>query len=73
MVWASAIAFGYAHIILENIFAMILSTIGGLFFARTYARHHSLAMVSIEHAAYGCLLFTIGLGYYFYGGAVQVH
>ena len=41
---------------------------GGLFFADTYAKTRSLAAVYFEHALYGCYLFTIGLGFYFYHG-----
>jgi hypothetical protein len=31
-----------------------------------YEESHSLLLVSIEHAVFGQLLFTIGLGRYFY-------
>lgn len=71
MIAASALAFGVMHIIFQNWPAVVLSTIGGVFFAHTYERTRSAAAVWFEHALYGCAVFTIGLGVYFYGGAVR--
>lgn len=70
LIAASAAAFGYAHIIMHNWWAVVFSAVGGVFFGRTYARTGSLLAVCIEHALYGCFLFTIGWGWYVYGGAV---
>jgi hypothetical protein len=66
----SSICFGVAHIFLANWIAPVLSTLGGLLFARTYAETSSTILVSIEHALWGNFIFTIGLGWYFYGGAI---
>ena len=71
MIFANAAAFGFAHIIFENALAVILTLAGGFIFARTYERSNSILAVSIEHALYGDLIFTIGLGMYFYHGAVR--
>jgi len=38
-------------------------------FAWRYQQSGSLFTSSLEHALYGCLMFTIGLGEYFYKGA----
>ncbi len=62
----SVLAFGYAHVLFKNPVAVLLSLVGGVFFAWTYHRTHSILLVWIEHALYGCFIFTIGLGYYFY-------
>jgi membrane protease YdiL (CAAX protease family) len=70
MVWASALAFGWAHIILHNWVAVALTIWGGYLFARTYARSGSLAAAWIEHCLYGCGAFTVGMGAYFYAGAI---
>jgi hypothetical protein len=67
---ASGLAFGYAHVIFLNPIAVGLSMAGGLLFAANYARHRSLTLVWLEHALYGCLIFTIGLGRFFFTGAV---
>jgi uncharacterized protein len=65
---ANALAFGFAHIVLHSPVAMIFCTIGGWLFAHTYLRTKSLCAVWIEHALYGCTVFTLGLGFYFYHG-----
>lgn len=70
LVAASAAAFGYAHVIMHNWWAVGFSAVGGVFFGMTYARSRSLLASCIEHALYGCFLFTIGWGWYFYGGSV---
>ncbi len=70
MVLTNAIAFGFVHVVFLNWISVLLCTAGGVMFARTYQRSRSLALVCIEHALYGCMVFTVGLGYYFYHGAV---
>lgn len=71
MVGASTAAFAFAHILFRNPLAIVLTAIGGFLFARTYDRTRSVPVVAIEHTLYGCFLFTIGLGRFFYTGAVQ--
>lgn len=70
MVAASAAAFGFAHIILHNWISIVFAAVGGLLFALTYRRTESLMACCIEHAAYGCFIFTVGWGAYFYGGSL---
>lgn len=67
---ASAIVFAYAHMLFINWVAPVFSFIAGIIFASTYIKTRSLSLVTIEHALYGNSLFLIGLGYYFYSGAV---
>lgn len=70
MIGASALAFGYLHIIFGNAIAVAMTIIGGVLFSITYARSRSVLAASVEHALYGCLVFTVGIGSYFYDGAV---
>lgn len=63
---ASAIAFSFVHIIYDNWWAVGLSFLAGLLFGTTYERTKSLFWVTVEHAIYGCIVFTLGLGSYFY-------
>lgn len=70
MILASAMAFGWVHIVLLNWVAVVFSFVGGLIFANTYSKTRSLAATCLEHALYGCTLFTLGLGYYFYHGHI---
>lgn len=65
----SAVAFSFAHIIFRNPIAVAFTLVGGLLFAWRYAETRSLLTSSFEHALYGCWMFTIGLGQYFYKGA----
>lgn len=65
----SAVAFSFAHIIFRNPIAVSFTLVGGLLFAWRYAATGSLFTSAFEHALYGCWMFTIGLGEYFYKGA----
>lgn len=69
MTLASAGAFAYAHIVFGSWVSVAMTAVGGFLFARTYQRSGSLAAASAEHALYGCFVFTIGLGHYFYAGS----
>lgn len=66
MIVASAVAFAFLHIVFRNPLAVALTFVGGLLFAGRYQQTRSLAASSLEHALYGCWLFTVGLGPYFY-------
>ncbi len=66
MVVMSALSFGFLHIIYDNWWAVGLSLAGGFLFARTYEKTDSLWWVAVEHAIYGCLVFTVGMGRYFF-------
>jgi membrane protease YdiL (CAAX protease family) len=63
---ASVLAFSFLHIVFANWVAVALTLPAGWIFARTYRRTGSLFLVSLEHAAYGCVIFTVGLGRFFY-------
>ena len=65
----SAFVFGFMHVVFQNWLAPLMTLVGGLLFAWTYERSRSLLAVTIEHALWGCLVFTIGIGWYFYGGS----
>ncbi|MBK7404512.1 MAG: CPBP family intramembrane metalloprotease [Phycisphaerales bacterium] len=71
MVAASAVMFAFVHIVFGNPIAIPMTLIGGVMFASTYSRSRSLLAASVEHALYGCLVFTVGLGSYFYSGALN--
>lgn len=65
---ASAVSFGLAHLLFGNPVAVVLTLLGGWLFARRYQRSRSLLVACVEHAAYGLLIFTVGLGRFFYHG-----
>lgn len=66
---ASALAFGFVHLIFLNWIAPAMTFVGGGLFAVSYRKHRSLALSCFEHALYGCMVFTVGLGSYFFTGA----
>ena len=68
MIWASTGAFALLHIIYGNGVAVAFSFVGGYLFSKTYADTQSLFVTSLEHAIYGNIVFTVGLGHYFYEG-----
>ena len=70
---ASAVAFGFAHIIFLHSIAIVMTAAGGLLLAWHYARHRSLRVTCIEHSPYGCLIFTVGLEWFFYTSAAWHH
>ena len=58
----NAFLFALAHIMFENQVVLLMTFVGGLFFAYTYDKTKSLLVVSIEHAIYGLWLFALGIG-----------
>ncbi|MEM7308559.1 MAG: CPBP family intramembrane glutamic endopeptidase [Planctomycetota bacterium] len=65
---ASACVFGLAHVLFGSWISVVLSALGGVLFGVTYARTRSVWPVALEHTLYGWLLFTTGLGEFFYDG-----
>ncbi len=61
-VFVNAILFSLAHLFFGSILVLVLTFLGGLLFAYTYKKTQSTLLVSIEHAIYGCWLFTVGMG-----------
>jgi membrane protease YdiL (CAAX protease family) len=62
LVIINIIAFPLAHLFLKNWLVLLITLIGGIFFALTYKRSKSIILTSLEHAIYGNWLFTIGMG-----------
>ncbi len=71
MLVVNGLAFGWGHLLFQNWVAVSMCAAGGMLFASTWRRTKSFPLVWIEHALYGCWVFTIGLGWYFYSGAVR--
>ncbi|HUF87394.1 MAG TPA: CPBP family intramembrane glutamic endopeptidase [Thermohalobaculum sp.] len=66
----NAAAFSGAHLFYQNPVAIGLTLLGGVVFAWTYQRTGSFLLVVILHAIGGQIVFTSGLGIYFYHGAI---
>ena len=61
-IFVNAVIFSLAHLFFKNTLVIVLTFLGGLLFAITFNKTKSTLLVSIEHAIYGCWLFTVGMG-----------
>ena len=68
LILASSVAFAFVHIIFRNPIAVMFTFVGGVLFAWRYLETGSALTSAFEHSLYGCLMFTVGLGQYFYRG-----
>lgn len=68
LVVANALAFGFGHILFRNWIAVGGTFVIGLLLAWRYERTRSFWAVYLEHVLWGWLVFTIGLGVYFFTG-----
>ena len=68
MIVVAGMFFCFAHILFNNFVALIFTLIGGLLFAWRYQKTDSWLISSLEHALYGNLLFTIGIGRFLVAG-----
>lgn len=62
LIFINAIVFCLAHLFFKNTLVLALTFIGGLLFGMTFYKSKSTLFVTIEHAIYGCWLFTVGMG-----------
>jgi len=58
----NAAFFSLAQLFFRNALVMLLTFLGGILFALTFKKTKSTVLVSLEHAIYGCWLFTVGMG-----------
>jgi CAAX protease family protein len=65
-VMASALTFSFMHIVYYDPVSMILTFIGGLYFARVYQQTGSVLFTAVLHGVFGILIFGVGLGQYFW-------
>ena len=62
---ASAVTFGFAHIIYGSGLSVMLTLVAGFYLAWVYTRTKSVLYTTILHCVFGFLVFTLGLGQYF--------
>ena len=66
MIIASAFVFSFAHIFYFHPVSMALTFLLGLYLGWIYQRIQSVLFVAFLHGIYGNMVFTIGLGHYFW-------
>jgi len=68
---ANAVVFAMAHVLFAHWLPIVATFVGGLIFGWRYERRRSLAVAWVEHTIYGQLIFTVGLGIYFFHGTTH--
>jgi membrane protease YdiL (CAAX protease family) len=66
----NAAIFSLAHLMYWSWIVVAMTFVGGLAFAEAYARRGSFGTAVLQHAVAGIILFAMGMGVYFYSGAV---
>lgn len=61
MIVASALLFGFVHVIFGNWVSIALTAVGGALFGMTYRNSRSLLLACLEHALLGDFIFTLVL------------
>lgn len=68
----NGLLFGFAHIIFYSAVSIVLTALAGFLLAWRYQRTRSFWAVWLEHSLYGGLVFTVGLGRYFFTGVANL-
>jgi hypothetical protein len=67
-----AAVFCLTHLVFANVWALVLTLVGGLMFCRTHRATGSMLASDLEHAVCGQLVFTCGWGRFLYHGVVRL-
>lgn len=67
----NALLFGLGHVVVGRPEAIAATVLTGLLFAWRYASTRSLWAVWLEHTLWGTLVFTVGIGRYFWTGVAN--
>lgn len=68
LIAANALAFAFGHILFRNWIAVVGTLLVGALFAWRYERTRSFWAVWFEHTLWGWMVFTVGLGIFFFTG-----
>ncbi len=66
LIAVSGITFAFAHIVYYHPLSMLLTLIAGIYLAWIYRKTRSVLFTAILHSLLGILVFSIGLGEYFW-------
>ena len=70
LIVANGVAFGFGHLFFMNPVTITMTAIGGAVMGWAYLRNRSMLLAWVLHAIAGNLVFTTGLGVFFYHGAI---
>ena len=65
-VLASGVSFSFLHIVYYDPVSMVLTLIGGLYFAQVYRETGSVLFTAVLHGVMGIIVFGVGLGRFFW-------
>lgn len=68
----NGVLFGFGHIVIGTTFAILGTFATGTLFAMRYSATRSFWAVFLEHTLWGWLVFTVGLGRFFFTGVANV-
>lgn len=68
----NGLLFGLGHVIFDNVIAVVGTAVAGVLFAYRYETTRSFWAVWLEHSLYGALVFTVGLGGFFFTGVASL-
>ena len=68
----NGLLFGFGHVVIGTPFAIVATAVSGMLFALRYAATRSFWAVFVEHTLWGWLVFTVGLGRFFFTGVSNV-
>lgn len=66
LILASGITFSFMHIVYYDPVSMILTFVGGIYFAMVYRQTRSVLFSALMHGVTGMMVFAVGLGQYFW-------
>lgn len=67
---ANGAVFALGHLFYDNWVTIAMTGVGGAIMGWAYLRNRSVGLAWVLHALAGQIIFTVGLGVYFYHGAV---
>jgi len=66
IILASGLSFSFLHIVYYDPVSLILTFVGGVYFAKIYYHTRSVLFTSLLHGVMGIIVFAVGLGQYFW-------
>lgn len=70
LIMANGLVFGFGHLFYMNWVTIGMTAFGGAFMGWAYLRHRSMLFTWVLHSLAGQIIFTAGLGRFFYHGAI---
>ncbi len=67
----NGVIFGFGHMFFDSWVTIVMTGVGGAIMGWAYLRGRSMTVAWIMHAVAGQIIFTTGLGIFFYHGAVS--